>query len=98
MPYADPEQRRANVRRYHRDPKNREVVEAAKRRWKEKNPDKRRAHQAINNAIRDGKAQREGCLFCDEKAQAHHHDYTKPLDVTWLCPRHHKIAHASETR
>lgn len=55
----------------------------------------RRRPQAINR----GALLREPCLFCDTlPVHAHHHDYTKPLDVTWLCPRHHKLAHKSEDR
>lgn len=25
--------------------------------------------------------------------QAHHDDYSKPLEVRWLCPSHHKLHH-----
>lgn len=28
-----------------------------------------------------------------EHVVAHHHDYSKPLDVTWLCEQHHKDVH-----
>jgi hypothetical protein len=30
----------------------------------------------------------------DEKPEAHHPDYSAPLDVVWLCSAHHKQAHA----
>lgn len=34
------------------------------------------------------------CAVCgSENAQAHHHDYARPLDVEWLCPKHHAEAH-----
>jgi len=29
------------------------------------------------------------------KAEAHHDDYSRPLDVRWLCKRHHEEAHHS---
>ena len=32
---------------------------------------------------------------CSKKAEAHHPDYDRPLDVIWLCPQHHKALHAS---
>jgi ribosomal protein S27AE len=33
------------------------------------------------------------CSKCGAKAQAHHDDYKKPLDVRWLCPKHHGEHH-----
>lgn len=57
------------------------------------NPQKRKAHHAVNNAIRDGRLIRQPCEICGAKAQAHHDDYSKPLDVRWLCPVHHSEQH-----
>ena len=35
------------------------------------------------------------CEKCgDPKAQGHHDDYSKPLDVRWLCAFHHREHHA----
>lgn len=57
-----------------------------------KNPEKYLAHTMVGNAIRDGRLIRQPCqvLGCDKKAEAHHDDYSKPLDVQWLCFRHHR--------
>jgi hypothetical protein len=35
------------------------------------------------------------CSICDsvEGVEGHHQDYTRPLDVVWLCGNHHRIAH-----
>jgi len=49
--------------------------------WRERNPEKMKAHNAVNNAIRDGKLQPMPCVVCGEKAHGHHEDYSKPLDV-----------------
>jgi hypothetical protein len=55
---------------------------------------KQRASRAVHRALKFGQLIRESCLFCDEpKTEAHHHDYTKPLEVTWLCRRHHRLVH-----
>lgn len=62
--------------------------------WVQKNPDAKKAHCAVNNAIRDGRLKREKCFVCGkEKAEAHHDDYSKPLEVRWLCKKHHAELH-----
>lgn len=43
--------------------------------------------------------EKQPCCRCgDSKAEAHHHDYSKPLDVTWLCARHHAEEHREQRR
>jgi hypothetical protein len=33
---------------------------------------------------------KEPCVACDsEKSEMHHEDYSKPLEVWWLCRKHH---------
>lgn len=56
-------------------------------------PEKYAAQTAVGNAIRDGKLKRQPCRECGKKAHAHHEDYSKPLDVIWLCPAHHAEVH-----
>jgi hypothetical protein len=44
--------------------------------------------------LRRGKIERKPCEVCgDEKAQMHHEDYSKPLDVRWFCRKHHLELH-----
>ncbi len=33
------------------------------------------------------------CEVCQEKAEMHHDNYDKPLDVRWLCREHHLEHH-----
>ena len=41
---------------------------------------------------------RQPCEVCgNAKAQAHHDDYGKPLDVRWLCTTHHAEWHRHNT-
>lgn len=41
-----------------------------------------------------GKIERKNCEVCGEKAQMHHNDYKKPLEVQWLCRKHHLDLHS----
>ncbi len=65
------------------------------RAWKEANPEKYRAQTLVNNSLRDGKLVRQPCVVCgDTQVHGHHEDYSKPLDVTWLCHLHHMEVHS----
>lgn len=65
----------------------------------EKHRDKYVARYTLTNAVRDGRVKKLPCEFCgDAKVHGHHHDYSKPLDVTWLCCRCHRRLHALEDR
>lgn len=56
------------------------------------------ARNAVSNAVRDGKLLKMDCAFCgSSNTVAHHHDYARPLDVTWLCTPCHVRFHALET-
>jgi hypothetical protein len=66
----------------------------AKAAWAERNPAKRRAHNIVARAIRRGQLKRGPCEVCGAgDAEAHHDDYDLPLDVRWLCRRHHAEHH-----
>lgn len=57
-------------------------------------PDKNKARQKVCYAKRRGKLVEQPCEICGAlKVMAHHEDYSKPLDVIWLCPKHHKWIH-----
>ncbi len=54
----------------------------------------RQAHWIVSYARRTGKLDAQPCERCGaEPAVAHHDDYSRPLDITWLCPKHHKARH-----
>lgn len=69
------------------------------RRFKENHPDKIRAANLVANAIRDNRLKKRPCEICgDNKVQAHHEDYSKPLEVRWLCIKHHNERHVELRR
>lgn len=57
------------------------------------------AHHITSAAIRDGKIKKKPCEVCGSlDVQAHHDDYSKPLEVRWLCVPHHNEHHVQERR
>src|SRR5210317_636309 len=89
-----------SVRAYDRKRGNR-LPQGYSKQYRERFPEKAIARSAVNNAIRDGRLKKGGeCEKCGEKDRihGHHDDYSKPLDVRWLCARCHQIHHASERR
>lgn len=79
-----------------------------RKRWRARNPEKDRAHRAVENFVRTLK--RRGlplptCKItsldpshvCKGAVHAMHHDYSRPLDVEWACGSWH-ISHHWETQ
>lgn len=84
------EKTRAHYRR------NATSVRAATARHARTNAIQREAHLEVQRAVRHGEVVPGPCEACGaERAEAHHDDYAKPLDVRWLCRschvRHHQI-------
>ena len=75
-------------------PERKEKSARVSRDWRAKHPDAYRAQNKVNNSLRDGKLTKDPCCICGttEHVHAHHKDYSKPLDVKWLCAKcHHRI-------
>lgn len=44
----------------------------------------------VYRSLRRGELRKGLCEICgEEKVEAHHDDYNKPLEVRWLCKKHH---------
>lgn len=100
---------RADVRQHRRDPRYRDNVLAYDRlrgdRRTQEQIQKRRdetplantARSAVNNAVRDGRLFKPNrCEHCGkaDRLHGHHHDYSKPFAVVWLCVACHRQHHA----
>lgn len=100
---------KADVRRRRFDPKYRPaVLEYDRRRGNRQDSEYRntvrsrdrradRARNMVNNAVRDGRLLRpDRCSHCHTvgMVHGHHHDYSRPLDVVWLCVPCHRQLHA----
>lgn len=83
------------------DPVRKEYLAKANARYqplyRERNPERIKARNDLNYAIRHGRIARpDRCSACDVDCtpHGHHHDYSKPFDVQWLCPSCHSAIHA----
>lgn len=89
-------------RRWRRN--NPKAARRATARWIASNPraqEMRRAQRAVFRALRSGRIARpEICQDCEVESplHAHHPDYSKPLDVEWLCEACHLARHGKVLR
>lgn len=98
--YEQSEKGKKTHRRYLQSEKGRKANLKAIEKYNKKNPLSPRAIHKINNAIRDGRLARGLCEACGTNLNihGHHEDYSKPLDVIWLCSKHHGELHRKEIR
>lgn len=61
--------------------------------WIKRNKEKHAAHSTVYRAIKRGELKRLPCFCGNIKVHAHHEDYSKPLEVEFLCSKHHKERH-----
>lgn len=68
-----------------------------KKRMQEKYPRKVAARRMVHEAVRTGSLEKQPCEECGstENVEAHHPDYSNPLDVVWLCREHHRQLHSN---
>ena len=84
---------------------NRERKLEINRAWVGKNRARKKlaqdAQNAVWRAVRVGKlVKAEQCSKCDGigRVEAAHMDYSKPLDVIWLCPHCHRLEDAGKPK
>lgn len=91
---ANPERFKADVAAYRAN--NPKAHMETRLRACAKNPTRTNANRAVEAALKAGAIENPGvCYGCGCKAgehriEAHHHDYSKPLDVVWLCTPCHR--------
>lgn len=96
-PYKKSKKYKEYQKQYRQTESCKEAMKRGRKKYVERNPEKIKAKNAINNAIAYGKMDRGACEICGESnADGHHPDYSKPLDVKWLCHQHHMDHHNNE--
>jgi len=84
----------AKVMAYRETPAGKQAQRVSDERQRERFPEKYAARKAVLAALRGGLLVKLACNRCGgTKAQAHHADYSKPLDVEWLCVKCHTDEH-----
>lgn len=99
--HQDPEKFREKARisqkKYFQTDKGREKYKQQGLKLRKKYPEKARARSLLSNAICAGKIIRPSkCSLCRcDKGiiESHHPDYSKPLDVIWVCKSCHFMVH-----
>lgn len=58
-------------------------------------PNKIKARKLYRIALNKGKLIKKPCKVCGtDNVEGHHIDYSKPLEVMWLCRKHHRQWHS----
>lgn len=97
---ANPERVREATKKWQRE--NMDLVVERSRKYRAADPERYRAHNRLSKAVSTGKivksTQCERCLKPKTSRQldGHHHDYSKALEVEWLCRQCHKDRHREE--
>jgi len=90
-------ERSAYERERFQRPERKEQIRLCAIKRRRKHPEKSSAYGKLYWALKTGKIKRLPCEICGKrKSQAHHHDYFKPLDVRWLCFKHHREVHGQK--
>lgn len=87
--------RRAAFMEYMKTARGKASRAASVLRWSARHPDRRRAQVAVNRAIASGALEKKPCETCGatQAIHGHHEDYSRPLEVRWLCRDHHAARH-----
>lgn len=90
---------RVNDCRRNKLPHRRALIKTAVANWSATHPERLRAKNILQGAVASGRINRQPCFVCGELiTEAHHPDYSMPLDVVWLCKRHHEQVHSEHYR
>lgn len=90
-----PEQKAIHDKKYRQTEKGKAAMKRQTVVHRKTYPNKYKAKTAVSNALRLHKLSKESCEFCGTiyNIEAHHHNYSQPLNVMWLCFQCHRMLH-----
>ena len=76
---------------------DKEKAKMWQRSWRKRNGlGKQKVRNKVILALEKGILVKTGCQYpngnCEGRIEGHHWDYSKPLEVVWLCRKHHALA------
>lgn len=95
------EKRRAQWRHWEETHRKQRIENA--RAHEARYPEKARARQTVTCAVYEGRLIKPTqCEVCEQITPSrllhgHHEDYSKPLDIEWLCHKCHRARHADDS-
>jgi len=82
------------VRAYRQTKKGKAERKKAREKYSKTYPEKRKARSISYRELASGRLEAQPCEVCGiYPAEMHHDDYSKPLDIRWLCKKHHEEFH-----
>lgn len=87
------------LKEYYKTNNGKKHIKLAIKRSEKKYPHKQAARIKLNSAVKLGKIDKpKTCQKCGKsgRIEGHHNDYSKPLNVLWLCKSCHSKKHKSD--
>ena len=81
--------RKLYIKQWEQSGRGKELRSLARKKDRLQNKDKYCARRLLNKLIKESLIKRMPCEICGKEGNGHHPDYTKPVEVVWLCRKHH---------
>lgn len=93
------ERNRIRQKKYYGTEKGKQIISNINKKARLSAPEKSKARGYVAYSLKKGLIVKpSSCSYCGNKnsrIEGHHHDYSKPLEVIWLCTKCHKSLHTN---
>ena len=81
--------RRLYIKQWEQSERGKQLRAISRKKDRQQNKDKYRARRLLNKLIKEDVIEKMVCEICGKTGTGHHPDYSKPVEVVWLCRKHH---------